>query len=247
MPIKLEPILLVAEPHIPYHDKRAWKLMLSVAKDLRPKHIIAIGDFMDFYAVSDHSKDPKRALRLREEVDEGCTALDQLDELGASDKRYIGGNHEDRLQRYLQSKAPELFDFVDVEKILNLKGRGWKYIPYKDSTKLGKVYFTHDVGSSGRNATFKALDTYHHSVVTGHCHRMQYIVEGNATGDMMLSAQFGWLGDAKKIDYMHKVKVLKDWALGFGIGYLDPRTGYCYMQPVPLVKYTCVVNGRLYA
>lgn len=242
----LEPILIVPDCHIPYHDKEAFNLMLSVAKDLKPKHIYIIGDFIDFYSVSSHSKNPKRSLNLVGELKAAEEGLDQLDALGAENKVYIAGNHCDRLQRYLQDKAPELFDVVSVPELLHLKKHGWDYIPYKKDTKLGKVHFTHDVGASGRNAIFRCLDTYQHSVVTGHTHRLAYIVEGNATGEFKVSAQFGWLGNAEEIDYMQHAKVLKDWALGFGIGYYDPASKFVYLTPVPIVEYSCVVNGKLY-
>lgn len=243
---KLEPILLVPDCHIPYHDKRAFALMLKVAKDLKPKHIFTIGDFLDFYTVSSHSKSPNRALNLVAELDAGHKALDELDALGAKHKVFLGGNHCDRLTRYLQDKAPELFGIVSIPELLKLKQRKWQYVPYKSHTKLGKVHLTHDVGVAGRNSVFKALDTYQHSIITGHSHRLAYIVEGNAVGEFKLSAQFGWLGDANSVDYMQHAKVLKDWALGFGVGYLNPKTGYVYMMPVPIVRYSCVVNGRLY-
>lgn len=243
---KLEPILIVSDAHIPYHDARAFNLMLKVGKFLKPKHIYIIGDFIDFYAVSSHSKNPNRALKLVEELQAGEAELSKLDALGASHKVYLGGNHCDRLQRYLQDRAPELFNVVDVPKLLHLKQHGWEYIPYKRDTKLGKMHFTHDVGVAGRNSVFKCLDTYQHSIVTGHSHRLAYVVEGNATGEFKLSAQFGWLGDSKSIDYMQCARVLKDWALGFGVGYLDPSSGYVYMTPVPIVKYTCVVNGKMF-
>lgn len=244
---KLEPLLVVSDCHIPYHDKRAFELMLKAAADLKPKHIYIIGDFMDFYSVSDHSKDPNRALNLGKEVDAGHVALDRLDALGAAHRTYIGGNHEDRLTRYLQNKAPELFNIVSIPDLLHLRKRGWKYVPYKDDCQLGKLNFTHDVGVAGRMALFQCLDTYQHSIVTGHSHRLGYIVEGNAKGEHKLSAQFGWLGDAKAVDYMAKAKVNKNWALGFGIGYYNPPTGVVYMTPVPIVKYTCVVGGKLYS
>jgi hypothetical protein len=93
---------------------------------------------------------------------------------------------------------------------------------------------------------FKSLEAYQHSIVTGHSHRLAYIVEGNAAGEFKLSAQFGWLGDAQSIDYMHRDRVMKDYALGFGVGYFDPTSQYVYMQPVPIITYTCVVNGKLY-
>ncbi len=243
---KLEPILVVPDTHRPFHDQRATDLVLKVAQDLKPKHIYIIGDFVDFYAVSSHSKDPRRATMLEEELASASEGLDELDALGAKTKTYIGGNHEDRMERYLRDKAPELFGVVSVPELLGLKKRGWDYVPYKRHTKLGKVHVTHDVGSSGRNAIFKCLDTYQHSIVTGHTHRLAYIVEGNAVGEHKISAQFGWLGDANHIDYMQHAQVLKSWALGFGIGYLEPKTGYVYLTPVPLVDYSVVVNSRLY-
>lgn len=242
----LEPILVVPDTHRPFHDQRAVDVMIRVAKDLKPKHIYIIGDFIDFYAVSSHSKDPRRATMLEDELFSASDGLDELDALGAKHKVYIGGNHEDRMERYLRDKAPELFGVVSVPELLGLKKRGWQYVPYKRHTKLGKMHWTHDVGSAGRNAIFKCLDTYQHSVVTGHTHRMAYIVEGNAVGEQKLSAQFGWLGDANHIDYMQCAQVLKSWALGFGIGYYNPKTDFVYLTPVPLVDYSCVVNGKLY-
>lgn len=249
-PSVLEPILFVPDTHRPYHDKTGWALMMQVAKALRPKHIAIIGDFADFYTVSSHSKDPRRVRMLEDELVDVKAGLDELGALGAKHKFYIGGNHEDRLSRYLQDKAPELFSMVGIPELLGLKSRGWSYTPYKSSTKIGRMHLTHDVGVAGRTASFRAMDTFQHSVITGHAHRFQYIVEGNAMGECKLSAQFGWLGDAAQVDYMHRVNVNKNWALGFGVGYLEPASGVVYCVPVPIVPvrsdYTCVFNGRLF-
>jgi hypothetical protein len=246
----LQPVLIVPDTHRPYHDQRAWDLMLRVGRDIQPHHLVVIGDLADFYTVSSHSKNPQRALQLDEELVDVNKGLDELDALGAVEKKFIAGNHEDRLTRYLQDKAPALFSMVQIPELLRLEQRGWDYTAYKDDTKLGRVNLTHDVAAAGRNATFKALDTYQHSVVTGHTHRMQYVVEGNATGEYKLSAMFGWLGDRTKIDYMHRALVYKNWALGFGVGYVHADTGIAYLVPVPIIQargvYTCVVNGVYY-
>lgn len=247
--LKLKSALFVPDTHAPFHDRRAWGLMLKVGKAIHPHYLRVIGDLADFYAVSSHSKSPDRTHSLEQEVDDVHACLDDLDALGAKDKEFIAGNHEDRLTRYLQDKAPELFGLVSIPDLLKLKARGWGYIGYKDYSKLGKLHLTHDVGASGRNATFRALDTFQHSNVTGHSHRMQYIVEGNAVGEYKVAAQFGWLGDRKKIDYMHRAKVNKDWALGFGVGYVSDA-GIAYLTPVPIIQvkgaYTCVVNGSYF-
>jgi hypothetical protein len=75
---------------------------------------------------------------------------------------------------------------------------------------------------------------------------MVYVVEGTALGEAKLSATFGWLGNREKVDYMQRGKVMKDSALGFGVGYVHPRSGCVYLTPVPIVNYTCVVEGRFY-
>lgn len=244
--MKLEPILFVPDTHRPYHNKRAWALMLKAAVFLKPTHLIVGGDFIDCYPVSSHSKDPRRALRLIDEVEDTKRGLDELEHLGAKNLVYVSGNHEDRLERYLQEKAPDLMEFVSIPDILDLRKRGWKYIPYKSHYQLGKLFITHDTGTAGPTAHSKALNDFQNNVVINHTHRMGYEVRGNAQGKPHVAAMFGWLGDAGKTDYMHKIKALRDWALGFGIGYLNPKTGAIYLTPVPIVNYTCVINGKFF-
>jgi predicted phosphodiesterase len=242
----LQPMLIIPDTHRPYHDKRAWALMLSVARALKPEITVVLGDFADFFGVSSHSKDPNRALKLDAEIKDVNVGLDELDRIGSKRKVFVAGNHCSRLTRYLQDKAPELFNLVSIPELLKLKERGWEYVPYKSDIKIGKVHFTHDIGSAGRKSVFDCLDVYQHSNVTGHTHRMAYVVEGNAVGEHKVSAQFGWLGDVSQADYMHRAKALKNWALGFGIGYLEPKSGVVYLTPVPIVNYTCVVSGRMF-
>ena len=220
--------------------------MLKVARDLKPKHINILGDFGDLYTPSAHRKDPRMDRRLKFEIDGINTCLDELDALKAKYKRYVSGNHENRLERFLIDKAPELFDFVKIEELLDLDSRGWEYTPYRQSTKIGKIHMTHDVGTAGANAHVDALNAFQDNAIIGHTHRMAYAIKGNAKGEAHVAAMFGWLGDVKKVDYMHRVKANRDWALGFGFGYLDTATQITYVTPVPIVKYTCVVNGKLY-
>lgn len=243
---KLEKILFIPDCHIPYEDKRAYDLMLKVAKDMKPDHLIILGDYADFYAVSSHSKDPNRMLKFDKEVEATKRRLDELKALKVKNKVFIAGNHENRLERYLMDKAPELYNMVTIPELFKLKEKGFRYVPYKSDYKLGKLYLTHDCGNAGRFAHNKALDTYQHNIIIGHTHRLGYSVEGNADGERHLGAMFGWLGDVREVDYMHRVKAARDWALGFGIGYLDKSTGYIYVTPIPIVDYSVVVDGKLY-
>jgi hypothetical protein len=73
---------------------------------------------------------------------------------------------------------------------------------------------------------------------------MEYHVIGDATGDHQVGAQFGWLGDVDKVDYLHRIKVKRLWSLGFGLGYMDEKTGVTHLVPVPIVNYKVNVAGK---
>lgn len=241
----LRRVLFVPDTHRPYHDKRAWALLLKAAEAFKPDVIVVLGDFADFYAVSDHDKNPNRIRLLDLEIEDVNTGLDQLDELGASEKVFVKGNHENRLERYLIRRAPELFNMVKVEDLFQLKDRGWKCVEYRDHAKIGKISVTHDVGSAGPYADHRVVADFQGNVAIGHTHMIGYCVVGSARGDTHVGAMFGWLGDIKQVDYMHRIKAMRGWALGFGVGYME-ENGNTHLRPCPIVNYSVVIDGKLF-
>ena len=241
----LERILFIPDVHRPYHDKAAWALMLRAAKVFQPDKIVILGDFADFYSVSSFDKHPKRVSDLKTEAEDANVGLDELDALGARYKVFIKGNHEDRLERYLCKSAPALFGCVSVDDLFHLAERGWHVVDYKRSTRLGKLRLTHDTGTAGMNAHRQSVDAFQGPCVIGHTHRMEMSFKGCADGSPTVGAMFGWLGDFDSIDYMQAVKARRDWVHGFGIGFQESTTGIVHLQPVPIIKGTCVVAGVL--
>lgn len=240
---ELQRIFIIPDLHCPYHDKKAWTLALRARLEFKPHHTVILGDFADFYSVSSHSKNAARRITLEEEVDEVKDQLDRLDQW--KDKRhFIAGNHEQRLERYINDRCPELFGLVSIPELFGLKERGWSYTPYGDFLRLGKLHLTHDEGSSGSTAHMKALATFGSNVVIGHCHSMGVHYSGTTSGKTHVGASFGWLGDLRDIGYMSRVKAGK-WTHGFGIGFMEPGTGVVHLQAVPIVNGRCVVNGKL--
>lgn len=240
----LERILFIPDVHRPYHDERAWRLMLKAARGFRPHRLVVLGDFGDFYATSSHDKNPNRRRNLEYEVASMNEGLDELDALGAQRRHFLAGNHEDRLERYLMQRAPELFNMVRVPELLRLRARGWTYTPYKQHLRIGRLYATHEVGNAGADAHLRARAAFEGNVVIGHTHRMAVHYSGNAKGTPHVGAMFGWLGDVATIDYAHRVQALRDWQLGFGIGFMD-RKGIVRLQACPIVGYEVLVDGRI--
>jgi len=242
--------LLIPDTHIPYHDIKAYKLMLEVAKDIKIDEIYILGDYADFYAVSSHGKDPSVASIL---IDEISSVLECLNELDANFKNvkkfYLQGNHEWRLERYLNDQAAALFGITSTEHLLEINRRvNWKFIGYgpNQSIKVGDSFLTarHEpLASSAKATAAKALC----SLTYGHIHRIEesHIVGLDGINHVCFSV--GWLGDKRQDKIYGYVKSHHQWQLGFGIVYVDPKTKYFYHQKIHIMNnYTCVVNGKSY-
>lgn len=242
---QIKKYVIIPDVHVPYHDKKSWALLLKSIAAIKPYGIVILGDFLDNYCVSSHSKDPNRAVDLKWEVGEAKKLLGELNKIeGVEHKIFIAGNHENRLERYLAERAPALFNIVKTEELLELTKNGWKYVDYKDYYRIGKVNFTHDTGKAGKYAHYQSLADFQASVVIGHTHRFGYAIEGNAKGKPHVTAMLGWLGDVSQIDYMHRIKAMRDWAQGFGIGYLLDN-GNMHITPVPIIEHSVIVEGKL--
>ena len=242
--MKLKRVLFIPDAHTPYHDRRALEglLLLRVLPAFKWDTICVLGDWWDNYSISSFVKTPTREHSWRKEMTCGERLLEQISETPARRFIFLKGNHEQRPERIIADKLPPLYDeFMSKTHY----PPGWEVIEYMKSTTIGKVHVTHDVGFAGLNSTQQTLIACGDNIVHGHSHIMSYLVRGNAMGDIHVGACFGWLGDYKKVDYRHRMRVQREWVLGFGVGYLRPN-GIIHLQPIPIVKYSAVVEGRLF-
>ena len=240
----LKRILFIPDAHTPYHDKRALEGLIidKIIPYFQWDTICILGDWWDNYSISTHLKTPTRERSWMRESETGKRLLRQIATVKARRRILIKGNHEQWLEKILSDKVPSLYEeFIHKTR----HPEGWEVVPYMDSTTLGKLHITHDLGYSGINSTQQALSACGDNLIQGHNHNLTYIVRGNAKGDSHVGASFGWLGDYRKIDYRHRMKARRDWVLGFGVGYLRPN-GIVHVQPIPIIKYACVVEGRLF-
>lgn len=245
---KVTRILFVPDAHRPFHDVKAWRLMLKAARAFRPDIIVVLGDFLDCCSISAHSRNPLRKIQLEAEALSGREGLDQLQRIpGVKRRIFVEGNHEDRLRRFLWDKAPELFGLIDTQGLLQLKERGWEFVPYGEGIQLGKVYVTHDLRGSGQYAVARALSQAGKSVVLGHLHRLQVIYGGTSFGRPHVAACFGWLARSDVAhSYKHKLTAQREYQHGFGIGYME-KNGTVHLQAIPIIDYRCCIEGQIVA
>ena len=241
----VETVLFIPDCHHPGVHKPSWELLLRVMEQVKFDNMVALGDFINMGSLSSHHKRlPELAMRLLDETDAANDALDQLDKFDVRRKIYIRGNHEDWMDQFLANN-PALIGSLSLEQSLKLKERGWQDVPYRSETKIGKLWLTHDLDNCGVNAHRQAMNKLGASSVIGHTHRMGYEVRGRITGKPMVSAMFGWLGDANKITYRSRGSVTHEHALGFGVGLKEPN-GVVHLEPCPIVNGSVKVFGKIY-
>lgn len=247
-------VLLVPDTHRPYHSRRAFNLMLKAACEIvRPDTVVVLGDFGDFYAASQHDKDPKRINRLKEELDDVGRGLDVLDSLpGVRRKLYCAGNHEWRQARYIHTRAPNLDGLVvSWEEYLKIDERGWEMIPYKRIGVVGNLLVTHETGIGGVYAPKRVLDLAAGMGATdiafGHTHRLGMAMLGSINGRPRMGISCGWLGSHKSADYVHAIQAFSHYNHGFGYaiaddtGHLVPGLGYIYGNRAHVLGQTVIL------
>jgi len=192
----------------------------------------------DFYSVSQFSKDPQRKLDLKWEVDEVNKCLDLIK---CKDVVFLEGNHENRLKRYISERAPALFGITDVPSLFRIKERGWRFVPYGDFYKRNRVTYVHDLGHSGKNSMGPTLQAAGGNVIYGHTHAAGIIYQGHQGSQGHFCMNVGWLGDYRKLDYMNKMKAIRQWRLGFGL--VEEVGNLVFAHFVPILNYKCHVGG----
>jgi len=248
-PLKIKTALIIPDCHIPYHDRRAYELMLQVAQDQEIDEIVILGDYADFYGVNAHGISPSVEKKLMQEVEEVIGHLEELNELFPKAKKvFIQGNHEYRLERYLKNKAPELFGLVDTRKILNLKELGFNYVPYTPNQKYqvmgSKLMARHEPIGGGVHAAHSTVVKSGCSVIFGHIHRIQESQVVMMNDDNHRGISCGWLGD-KDHEAVSYVKSHHQWSLGFSLVKMLPNKNF-FATTVQIIDYKCAYGDKIY-
>jgi hypothetical protein len=209
---------------------------------------VIIGDFPDCYAVTSHTRDPRRRRpqQMAWELDRTNEEADRLQAIGLKRVEYTEGNHETRLTRYIAEHAPELDGMggLTVRDQLRIDRRGWGWTPYKESLQIGQMSFTHDVERCGKHTALQSVQDYGSNVTIGHSHRAGVAYIGDTRGRTHVGLNVGWLGDVSAVDYRHRDMARREWQLGFGWITQTPD-GVSWAQFIPIINGRCVVDGTL--
>ena len=239
----IKKILLAYDVHLDTRVPKEYQLFKKFVKDFKPDEVMLGGDFMDVSALSHWDYDKKRKMEGRRYNKECEVANKELDYLQKYSKKvtYLEGNHEQRVQRYLD-KNPEMEGIIEIPLVLNLYERGIKYYPLNTYYKLGHLYFTHGLYTNEFHAK-KTLLNVGKNIVTGHLHTNQTYMLSMMFQKPIMAYSMPCLCN-KSPDYLQNKP--SNWMSGFGIVYLNTKTGNFNLYVVNMINNRFIWNGKEY-
>lgn len=206
--------LLLSDIHLPYHDVEALECALEHGHDA--DNIILNGDTVDFYATSRWDTDPNHR-DLTGELQAARQFLMHLRERFPVANIYFKiGNHEERWEKFLWRKAPELCGVPDfkMEKLLRFEDLDIQEIGGRQLTKAGGLWVLHG------HEFFNTFDPVNFArtlqvktgvcTIAGHKHKSSQHSVKSMDGDTIACWSVGCLCDLEP-DYMP----VNQWNLGF--------------------------------
>lgn len=242
-------VLAIGDSHVSANDTdiNRFETISKHIVSTRPDAIVIMGDFLTLDCLSAWDKDKRLKMegrRYANDIAAGKEALEVLfkdyDKLNRKLKKqkkkpygpsiyYLQGNHEERLDRYLE-KDPTFQGHVSIRNDLNLDSRNITWVPYRTYLDIDGVGFTHiphsamgPIGSSGLQVSVckKALQYVDGDVVFGHTHKLEVGHRTLVRGSQNIAINVGNFLSSDGEEYMEGR--LSDW--WSGIVELDISSG----------------------
>lgn len=200
MPKKCRRILLLPDIHVPYHNIPALTAALQYGLDEGADTILINGDFLDCYSISSFEKDPRNR-GFSEELNMGRDILGTIRDLfPKAHMVYQLGNHEDRYERFMKSKAPELLGIEEFEINNLLWADRFRMDVVRDKRYIesGKLTIIHGHEMSGHGSGNPARALYNKTkthTICGHHHQSGEHTEKNVRGSHVTCWTMGCLSE----------------------------------------------------
>lgn len=156
------------------------------------------------------------------------------------------GNHEMRVFKYIDRKAPEVVGEITPEFLWGLDNLGitWKMYDVPPHERFAGIYVHHGATTSTTGLAVKSdIENYNISLVRGHDHRGGVVYKSfPLTKNSLVGMGTGHLCDPSA--YGLRYTINPSWEQGFGIAYVID--GKAHLQFIPMRNYTVVLDGKVF-
>jgi hypothetical protein len=208
-------ILAIPDAHLPFHNHRWLDWVIEHARVMQPQIAVQCGDLYDYYNLSRFSKSLD-VMTPKEEAEQGRKWAEfmwaSIQSVSPETICYqIKGNHDDRAEKRLMDRCPELASFVDLESPFRFDGVKTIHESYEELF-LDDVVVQHGHKKQGAHARYNQAPT-----IVGHLHRGDVEFMSNRRGTFWeLNAGFG--GDINHPAFAYRYqRHLHSMTLGLGV------------------------------
>jgi calcineurin-like phosphoesterase family protein len=212
---------------------------LAYASDFPWDWVLLLGDWVDNRSLNPHIRDK---LRLREglrfQKDQELAGKLFRDLLQAVRRKKLArvsvckGNHEAWIDQYID-RHPELEGTLRPDEVFTGADEVLPYRQWALAKRIGKLHFLHGYGRGGISQVRSWLTAFNVNLVGGHLHRMEQVSKPSAHGTVSAWC-LGYLGSKDLGD--DYVMAPTAWQHGFGVVYMDDRSGEFQLFPVVITK-----------
>ena len=238
MPTVYGRTLIISDLHIPYHNYIGVLRMMEYAQKLKIDSVLINGDFMDFHQMSHFLRDPRKR-SVKQELEAGNKMLDALQSGLGVKIVYKTGNHDNRYEKWLMGKAPELLDLpsFSFQNNFNLLVRGVELVDEQRLVYMGKLPVLHGHEVNLKSAIVNParslyLKTFH-SAICSHLHTSSQHSEKRIDGHVVTTVSTGHLGEEHP-PYARNNR----WNLGFAFVEYDKE----YFE----ISNFKIIGGKVY-
>ncbi len=194
--------LIIPDVHVkPKQNLRRIEYLGSLIDDIKPTHVMCLGDWADMESLSSYDKGKKshEGRRYAKDIEAANRALGLLSQsrgLKAAKKYYFEGNHEDRIRRAsnLDASLDGLIGLHDLDFIR----LGWRVFEFLKPAVVDGVHYQHYWCSGlmgkpigGEYPANAIIAKQHVSAVAGHSHLWAYAERTKPDGKRIQSVVAG--------------------------------------------------------
>lgn len=228
-------LFFVSDLHWPHTDLPVLVRSLELAREFKPDVFVLGGDIYDSECVSKYGPNPHLINDLQGDIETFKGYQDTI--LGTFPKVvFLHGNHEDRLQKYLQAKAPAIQRLIKPNALF-MGGLCSSYVKSNSFYKPVHDLFLIHGSTALKNHGTSVREHYTQlggSVVMGHTHKhsLQVLTVG---GRNIVLVENGHMMDESKAQYEHR-----PWQQSAGLAITVATNG----KWVDILDFP-VVNGHV--
>ncbi len=244
LPKEFKAIAVINDTQNPFQDKISLSLVETFLFEAQPDILVYNGDCNDFYQISKFDKDPRRIADLQSDVD-NTKAMFCRQRKGLPNTRMVlvDGNHEDRWQKFLWTKAPELSSLtcLTTDELFSLKEYDIEHVNYECGIKINDIFLIihGNLASVHSSYTAKRMFEKHGGCgICAHTHRGGSYYKRNRFGT------WGWWENFCLCSLYPDWIQNPDWVQGFSLIHF--RGKRFWIEQIPIIDHAFIYGGKIY-